>query len=507
MKKLLVLFLLVMLLASCAAPAVSTTSQTPATQPAESSEQQNGSNEAGTDENRGEDIVVPPLFNEKVGSSSGVFEPFSHNKVTSLSQYESLAKKNAWIPFDESMGKFSSAFYGSDNVLDHYQSLKIDIKDLGLGVDFIEIKSINKYTATENYYYNVQSLKARIDNYLEKGEYSEADMRFMDFSKPYAQKASDPSGIFLDDGIIYHYRVLDKADPQSKAVLDSVEYVSGDFYIKITLSGGFKEGVSLPEGAFITKLLTPASSKDTLLGITKNARLAKASNQAALGENPYAHFVVGVTNNIFHAEPLKKLLLENDMLVDGMVDYDPRWGRLKQCKIDYSNGYQFFQIDYRWGEYCFEVYSEKLAPQVYEWEKVQIELLKNSFSGNGDDIIRLGEKNVDENGWYYSSGLAYRYVDGKLKEIKFICDGYFVHFTRLPVCFYTESSVYYNDPALPDYSEFNTREDQFIEELRTLRSYGWLDDYGYSPRLESSFIADLTDPQKAQAKANDFIKQ
>ena len=296
---------------------------------------------------------------------------------------------------------------------------------------------------------------------------------------------------------------------ESNLALSYIELVEGNYYLKISFSGDFNKE-NLPKGEFVTRLLTPSTSKEALRGIAVETSAPKAYNSASAQEDPYSKFDVGTTGYIFHEEALQKLLLEEECL-DGFVEFDPRWGKLKYTAIDYTNGYQLFRVDYNWGEYCFEVYSKVLAPKVYEWEKKQIENLKTNFSGDGSDIIHSANKKLDENGWHYSSGVAYHYTDGLLDGIKFISGDYFIHLMRLPACFYSEDGVSTSDNGygldeFPDYSEFDNTLNKLIYAHRGLRRYGWIDDHGWYTKLEDSFIADLINSEKALQKANDFIK-
>lgn len=511
MKKLLTLFLLLALLTSCAAPAVSntlpqSTGQTSATQPKDTEEQI-------TPPLSADDIIVPDIFYENASPNSGeIFNEkyYISQSIKSLSNYESscndgLGKVLLWLPFDESWGEFSSFLYESVAIADLYQRFYVDISSLNLGVTKLKIEFVNKFTSPELYYNNVQDLNNNIKKYNKKGEFSGSDFRFADAGADYLTEL-ESKYLYQNEGILYYYKAIDSKDPESKLELNYIEFVDGDYYLKIVFSDAFNEA-SLPEGEFISKLLTPAYSKDTLMDIAKDQSVYKVDNSATAEEDPYSKFKVGTTGHFFHEEALQKLLLEEDSLI-GFVDYDPRWGELRYSMIDYTNGYQLFQIDFDWGEYCFEVYSKELAPKVYEWEKNQIENLKTSFSGDGSDIIHSANKKLDENGWYYSSGIAYHYTNGLLDQIKFISGDYFIHFTRLPQCFFTEKDHYYNDlRVFPDYSSFyNSAEGRILSAYRKIPYYAWVYEHGWFPKLESTFIADLINSEKALQKANDFIK-
>jgi hypothetical protein len=518
MKKLFILFLLLALLTSCATPAVSntlpqSTGQTSATQP-------NATEEPTTSEKlSADDIIVPELFNEAVSVTEiwgrpDLDFPYLDKMINSLSDYtytfeKGLGKDLLWIPFNESWGEFSSFWYGSKLAIDLSQKINIDLTSLNLGATHLHIEFVNKFTAPELYYYNAQTLNQMIKDYSLKESFFESDFRFSDSSRAYLQSRPENKYVYINEGIAYHYTPINRTDSESNLALSYIELVEGNYYLKISFSESFNQE-ALPEGEFVTKLLTPSTSKEALRGIAVETSAPKANNGASAQEDPYSKFDEGTTGYIFHEEALQKLLLEEESL-DGFVEFDPRWGKLKYCMIDYTNGYQFFNLDYRWGEYALEVYSKKLAPKVYEWEKNQIENLKTSFSGDGSDIIHSANKKLDENGWHYSSGVAYHYTDGLLDQIKFISGDYFLHLTRLPACFYSEDGVYTDDygrglEEFPDYSEFDNTLNKLIYAHRSLRLYGWLDDHGRYTKLEDSFIADFLDSEKALQKANDFIK-
>ena len=512
MKKLFILFLLLALLSSCASPAVSNT--LPQSTEQASSTQAKDTEEPTTSEKlSADDIIVPDIFYENTSPNSGeIFNEkyYISQSIKSLSNYESscndgLGKGLLWLPFDESWGEFSSFLYESVAIADLYQRFYVDISSLNLGVTKLKIEFVNKFTSPELYYNNVQDLNNNIKKYNKKGDFSGNDFRFADAGADYLTKLGS-NYLYQNEGILYYYKAIASKDPESKLELNYIDFVDGDYYLKISFLDAFNEA-SLPEGEFISKLLTPAYSKNTLMDIAKDQSVYKVDNSATAEEDPYSKFKVGTTAHFFHEEALQKLLLEEDSLI-GFVDYDPRWGELKYSMIDYTNGYQLFQIDYYWGEYCFEVYSKELAPKVYEWEKNQIEKLKTNFSGDGSDIIHSANKKLDENGWYYSSGLAYHYTDGLLDQLKFTTDEHFIHFTRLPGCFYTEDTNYqqYRE-EYPDYSSFYySNVGLILSAYRKLPYYSWIYDHGWFTKLEDSFIADFLDSEKALQKANDFIK-
>ena len=196
MKKLLTLFLLLALLASCASPGASTKNTMSQSTEQNLTTQPNDTKEPMTSEQlSADDITVPELFNERVYVNDLRQEytvPYLDESINSLSAYTStfdkgLGKDLLWLPFDESWGEFSSFWYGSKLAIDLSQKINIDLTSLNLGATHLHIEFVNKFTAPELYYYNAQTLNQMIKDYSLKESFSESDFRFSDSSRAYLQ--------------------------------------------------------------------------------------------------------------------------------------------------------------------------------------------------------------------------------------------------------------------------------------------------------------------------------